>query len=101
VHCHAVQLLQVCCTVFGILCMSCQMRCCVHYAAGVLYHLYGVNLDSGLPAAYSDKHWQQVLDHLQLRPQQVRSEVVCLLFCVVQCLSVSWLFDMCGPVVCH
>jgi hypothetical protein len=39
----------------------------------VLYRLFGVNLDSGLPAAYSDEHWQQVLDHLQLRPQQVRS----------------------------
>jgi hypothetical protein len=43
----------------------------LYCSAGVLYRVFGRNLDSGLPAGYSDEHWGQVVDHLQLRPQQV------------------------------
>lgn len=39
--------------------------------AGMLYRLFGRNLDSGLPAHYTDEHWSQVVAHLHLKPQQV------------------------------
>ncbi|WIA14478.1 hypothetical protein OEZ85_003000 [Tetradesmus obliquus] len=44
---------------------------------GVLYRLFGRNLDSGLPAAYCDEHWSQVVQHLRLRPQQVTAIMEC------------------------
>jgi hypothetical protein len=41
-------------------------------AAGVLYHLFGRHLDTGLPAPYSDDHWRQVVSRLGLSKHQVR-----------------------------
>jgi hypothetical protein len=40
--------------------------------AGVLYHLFGRHLDTGLPAPYSDDHWRQVVSRLGLSKHQVR-----------------------------
>jgi hypothetical protein len=67
--------------------------------AGVLYHLFGRHLDTGLPAPYSDDHWRQVVSRLGLSKHQVRRGAVCTLFgglkksvCVVQ---------LCGSLYSH
>uniref|UniRef100_A0A383WD44 BZIP domain-containing protein n=1 Tax=Tetradesmus obliquus TaxID=3088 RepID=A0A383WD44_TETOB len=44
---------------------------------GVLYHLYGRHLDSGLPAPYSDDHWRQVVMRLGLSKHQVTVILAC------------------------
>jgi hypothetical protein len=40
--------------------------------AGVLYSLFGRNLDTGEAVAYSDEHWRNVVARLHLTKQQVR-----------------------------
>jgi hypothetical protein len=40
---------------------------------GVLYSLYGRNLDSGEAVPYNDQHWRNVVARLHLTQQQVRS----------------------------
>lgn len=39
---------------------------------GVLYSLYGRNLDSGEAVPYNDQHWRNVVARLHLTQQQVR-----------------------------
>jgi hypothetical protein len=40
--------------------------------AGVLYSLFGRNLDTGEAIAYNDEHWRNVVTRLHLTKQQVR-----------------------------
>jgi hypothetical protein len=40
--------------------------------AGVLYSLFGRNLDTGEAVAYNDEHWRNVVARLHLTKQQVR-----------------------------
>ncbi len=42
-------------------------------AAGVLYSLYGRNLDSGEAVPYNDQHWRNVVARLHLTQRQVSS----------------------------
>jgi hypothetical protein len=44
--------------------------CCLA-ASGAYCMLFGRNLDMGLPAAYDDQHWRQVLQQLDLTDDQV------------------------------
>jgi len=48
---------------------------CLSLTAGVLYSLFGRNLDTGEPAAYTDEHWRNVVARLHLTKQQVRGRL--------------------------
>lgn len=45
--------------------------CLCTACAGVLYSLFGRNLDTGEAVAYSDEHWRNVVARLYLTKQQV------------------------------
>eukprot|EP00878_Enallax_costatus_P000701 GHUV01000811.1.p1 GENE.GHUV01000811.1~~GHUV01000811.1.p1 ORF type:complete len:928 (+),score=335.74 GHUV01000811.1:282-3065(+) len=44
---------------------------------GVLYHLFGRHLDTGLAAPYTDDHWRQVVSRLGLSKHQVTVILAC------------------------